>query len=220
VEPVIDEEVDTVCDRLLRGVGYVGLCEIEVKRDTRDGRVKMIEANPRYSVTADAGPYAGVDLGWIHYLDVIGQQVEPVTWNGRDFRHISLHRDFSCIRPYQRAGLETWGTILHSYRSPRFFFDLGWRDWKVATSTCLDLARIVVGSIVREIIPKRPTQTHVEAPVARLDFDLEPAVETAGIGQEQAGRLLPSDSVTAQGDSSQPAKSLRTDVLTDEPSQN
>ena len=45
-EPVIDEDADRVCDRFLRRIGYVGICEIEMKRDTRDGRVKLIEANP------------------------------------------------------------------------------------------------------------------------------------------------------------------------------
>ena len=45
-------------------MNYVGICEIEVKRDTRDGVVRLIEANPRFSVTADAAVYAGVDIGW------------------------------------------------------------------------------------------------------------------------------------------------------------
>ena len=50
-----------------------------MKRDTRDGRVKLIEANPRLSGGGDAAPYAGVDLCWLHYLDLIGKRVAPVT---------------------------------------------------------------------------------------------------------------------------------------------
>ncbi len=37
VEPIDDPETDALCDRFLRGIGYCGLCEIELKRDTRDG---------------------------------------------------------------------------------------------------------------------------------------------------------------------------------------
>src|SRR5580704_7492047 len=98
VEPASDLEADALCDRFLRGIEYAGICEIELKRDSRDGRVKMIEANPRFSVTADSALGAGVDIGWIHYLDLIGQPVTPVGPEPRDFRHIVLIRDFATIR--------------------------------------------------------------------------------------------------------------------------
>src|SRR5579863_4603407 len=75
VEPVENGEADALCDGFFRSLGYAGICELEIKRDSRDGRIKLIEANPRYSVTADAAPYAGLDLGWLHYLDLIGQPV-------------------------------------------------------------------------------------------------------------------------------------------------
>ncbi len=77
-EPVVDPETDAVCDAFLRSIGYVGICEIEMKWDAHDGRVKLIEANPRLSGGGDAAPYAGVDLCWIHYLDLIGKRVAPV----------------------------------------------------------------------------------------------------------------------------------------------
>ncbi len=64
-EPVVDPETDRVCDEFLRSIGYVGICEIEMKWDDRDGRVKLIEANPRLSGGGDAAPYAGVDLCWL-----------------------------------------------------------------------------------------------------------------------------------------------------------
>jgi len=158
VEPVDDPEADAVCDRFLRGVGYVGLCEIELKRDTRDSRIKMIEANPRYTMTSDAAPYAGVDLGWIHYLDLIGRDVAPVHSNGRDFRHINLLRDVSCLASYRQAGLETWGSILRSYRAPRAFFDFDPRDWKVTATVLKRLVRIVAGQTYRKVFPKRPAR--------------------------------------------------------------
>ncbi len=155
VEPVTDPEADTLCDEFLRSIGYIGLCEIELKRDQRDGRVKMIEANPRYSVTADAAPYAGVDLGWLHYLDLIGQPVVPVLPSDRDFRHIFLLRDFSTFRDYQRAGLLTWRQLAHSYRRPRVFFDFDLRDWRVTAATVDRLARNLLFPWVRKIFPKR-----------------------------------------------------------------
>jgi predicted ATP-grasp superfamily ATP-dependent carboligase len=43
---VVDEEIEALCDGFLSSLGYVGLCEIELKRDVHDGRVKLIEVNP------------------------------------------------------------------------------------------------------------------------------------------------------------------------------
>jgi D-aspartate ligase len=75
LQPVVDEEIAAMCDRFLRSIGYVGICEIELKRDSRDGKLRLIEVNPRCSVTTDCATYAGVHLGWLHYLDLIGERV-------------------------------------------------------------------------------------------------------------------------------------------------
>jgi predicted ATP-grasp superfamily ATP-dependent carboligase len=154
VEPVSDPETEALCDGFFKSVGYEGLCELEVKRDSRDGRVKLIEANPRYSVTADAAPYAGVDLGWLHYLDLIGEPVEPVKWNGRHFHHIVLRRDVNCFRSYLEAGLTTWGGIIRSYKSAKFF-DLDLRDWRLTAITSVYLLKILLYPTYRKLFPKR-----------------------------------------------------------------
>lgn len=144
VEPVSDPEADTACDAFLRSLNYVGLCEIELKRDSRDGSLKMIEANPRYSVTADAAPYLGLDLGWLHYLDLIGEDVAPVSPQLRDFRHIVLTRDFAAFPSYLRAGVLSWKDLVRSYRPPVAFFDFDLRDWRVTARTALALGKLLV----------------------------------------------------------------------------
>jgi D-aspartate ligase len=162
VEPTVDEEADRLCDGFLRGMGYTGICEIELKRDSRDGQVKMIEANPRYSVTADAGKYAGVELGWLHYLDLIedltGQKVLPVEPDGRDFRHIVLERDSAAIASYRKAGMLSWKQLLRSYRRPVGFFDFDWKDWRVSASTMDQVLRNLAGPTLRKafrrIVPR------------------------------------------------------------------
>jgi predicted ATP-grasp superfamily ATP-dependent carboligase len=155
VEPVEDAETDSLCDGFLKSIGYAGLCEIELKRDSRDGRVKMIEANPRYTGTSDAAPYAGVDLGWLHYLDLIGQRVEMVSQDGRNFRHIVLTWDIKTIGNYRRAGLLTWRDLIRSYRPPVAFFDFDLRNWRVAAGTLFTLAYWIIGRPVRRLFSKR-----------------------------------------------------------------
>jgi D-aspartate ligase len=155
VEPVVDQEIATLCDNFLRGVGYVGICEIEVKRDTRDGVVRLIEANPRYSVTADASVYAGVDIGWLHYLDLIGQPVDPIEANRLGFHHIVLRRDIPAIPRYLERGILTWAQIRETYRGSLAFFDFDLHDWRPTATTLKGCSRVVIGSVLRAVGLKR-----------------------------------------------------------------
>src|SRR6266849_3458903 len=147
-EPVVDPETDELCDRWLRNLGYSGVCEIEMKRDSCDGRVKLIEANPRLTGNGDAAPYAGVDVCWLHYLDLIGKRVTPVVGDGRDFRHIVLRSDLSAIIAYRVAGLISWRDVMRSYRRPLAFYDFDPRDWHYSAETICLMARSAVRGLV------------------------------------------------------------------------
>jgi D-aspartate ligase len=150
-EPIDHREVDDVCDRFLRRIGYVGLCEIEMKQDSRDGQFKLIEANPRLSGSGDAAPYAGVDLCWLHYLDLIGQSVSPVGPEPRDFRHMVVRDDAIAVVAYRRAGLISWKDILQSYRPPLAFYDLDLRDWRYSAETLFVAARSLLNGLTRAV---------------------------------------------------------------------
>lgn len=151
-EPVTDSETDEVCDGFLRSMGYSGICEIEMKRDTRDGDIKMIEVNARLTGGGDAAPYAGVDLCWLHYLDLVGKTPTPVAPDGRDFRHIDLRADVGAIFAYRRARLISWGDVIRSYKSPRAFFDFDTHDWRYSAETIYRMARSAVRELVRMLL--------------------------------------------------------------------
>jgi predicted ATP-grasp superfamily ATP-dependent carboligase len=148
-EPFFDQEVDGICDNFLKSMRYSGLCEIELKRDTRDGQVKLIEANPRLTGGGDAAPYAGVDLCWVHYLDLIGRTAAPVSPSSRHFRHIVLRADARAVPAYLRAGAITWREVLRSYGGPKAYYDLEWRDWRYSLETLYVTAGAFVSRMLR-----------------------------------------------------------------------
>jgi len=148
-EPVFDQEVDAICDEFLKRMGYRGLCEIEVKRDARDGRVKLIEANPRLTGGGDAAPYAGVDLCWLHYLDLIGRTPAPVPPSDKHFRHIVLRSDARAVPAYLHAGAITWREVLRSYQGSKAYFDLDWRDWRYSLETLYIAAGAFISRMLR-----------------------------------------------------------------------
>lgn len=143
-EPFLDEEADALCDSFLKKIGYIGICEIEVKRDSRDGQVKLIEANPRLSGGGDAAPYAGVDLCWLHYLEMIGQQVKPISPTTKHFRHVVLRAEGTAIPEYIRAGLLSWRQLVDSYKPPLAFYDFDLRDWRNSLETVLIVIRSLI----------------------------------------------------------------------------
>jgi D-aspartate ligase len=148
-EPVVDEDADRVCNDFLRSIKYRGICEIEVKRDSRDGEVKLIEANPRLSGGGDAAPYAGVDLVWIHYQNMVGADLQPIEPNGKHFKHIVLRGEGVAIPEYMRAGLLSWRGLLNSYKPPLAFYDLEWRDWRISCETLYVFLRTLIVRLVR-----------------------------------------------------------------------
>jgi predicted ATP-grasp superfamily ATP-dependent carboligase len=162
-EPVDDPEAAALGDGWLERMGYSGPCEIEMKWDQGDKKLKLIEANPRLTGGGDAAPYAGVDVCWLHYLDMTGYPVVPVRSAGRDFRHIALRSDLGAIVSYRRAGLLSWKEVLRSYRGPRAFYDLDRADWKYSLETIYRAVRTGVGELLRPMLRRRTASSEATA---------------------------------------------------------
>jgi predicted ATP-grasp superfamily ATP-dependent carboligase/CelD/BcsL family acetyltransferase involved in cellulose biosynthesis len=62
--------------KVLKLVRYSGLSEIEFMLDSRDGRYKLIEINPRPWGWHTIAIGAGVDLPYLSYLDMLGEKVK------------------------------------------------------------------------------------------------------------------------------------------------
>jgi predicted ATP-grasp superfamily ATP-dependent carboligase len=72
---------DEVVDQglaLLRALRFHGLSQVEMIRDPRDGRYKLIEVNPRLWQWHGLASAVGVDLPWIAYRDLTGDPLPPV----------------------------------------------------------------------------------------------------------------------------------------------
>jgi D-aspartate ligase len=110
----------------------------------RDGIVRLIEVNPRFSVTADAAIYAGVPIGWLYYESVIGKSVAPVAATRFDFRHIVLRRHVPVVFKLHEEGLIGWGDALRSFRSPVVYWDFDLHDWRVTAETLTACAKTAV----------------------------------------------------------------------------
>jgi predicted ATP-grasp superfamily ATP-dependent carboligase len=130
VTETVDEPAVVELSRtFLQAIGYRGIVDVEFKRDPRDGRLKIIEINPRVGLQHKLATQAGADLLLAAYLDQTG--APPLPSGGRSVRRlkwIEVSRELESACHYLRSGDLTLGTWLRSLQGPKTFPSWDWRD--------------------------------------------------------------------------------------------
>ena len=141
----ITDRVDQVRElslKLFRQVGLQGLANAEFKYDDRDGRLKLIECNARFTAANSLVKRAGFDLGNFVYNRIVGIPQPPLT----DFR-IGLRlwdplRDWRAFLELRKRGELTFmqwlASVMHwssfayfSLRDPLPSFTRLWKTAKL-----------------------------------------------------------------------------------------
>lgn len=85
--------------RFFAAAGIRGLANVEFKRDPRDGMLRLIECNHRFTASNELVRVAGIDLAWLAYARLTGAPLPPLDryrddvtlWNPlRDLRGIAI----------------------------------------------------------------------------------------------------------------------------------
>lgn len=88
--------------RYLRGIGWRGLANIEFKRDTRDGKLKVIEVNARYTAAHRLLVRSGAPVDLVAYCDLTDQPAPVFTGYRQDMRLWMPVRDFRAFLELRR----------------------------------------------------------------------------------------------------------------------
>jgi predicted ATP-grasp superfamily ATP-dependent carboligase len=159
-------EVRDVALRLFRWVGLRGLANAEFKRDERDGQLKLIECNARFTAANGLVARSGFDLAAFVYNRLVGRPQPPLETYALEMRLWDPVRDFQAFLELRRQGrlaFRQWiASILHRQTFPY----LDWRDPLPA------LARAV-------------------RPAAKLLTRRAPAVAGNGVAPDREARQLP-----------------------------
>ncbi len=62
-------------ERFLRGIGFRGMANVEFKRDLRDGQLKIIECNPRFTTAQELLVRCGIDAAFLIYCRLTGRPI-------------------------------------------------------------------------------------------------------------------------------------------------
>lgn len=70
-------DAETYAISLLQHLRYDGICEVELLRDPRDQKLKLIEINPRTWLWVGLARASGVDLVTMAWSDTMGEKITP-----------------------------------------------------------------------------------------------------------------------------------------------
>lgn len=112
-----NEEVARVGLQFCRGVGIVGMATPEFKRDSRDGRLKLIECNHRFTMSNELARRVGVNMALLAYDRLTGVPIEEPAGYAHGVHLWSPGQDTSAFLEARRLGrmtLREWlGSLLH-----------------------------------------------------------------------------------------------------------
>ena len=117
-------EVRDLALKLFRWVGLRGLANAEFKRDERDGQLKLIECNARFTAANCLVARSGFDLAALVYNRLVGRPQPALEVYARGMRLWDPVRDFEAFLELKRQGRLTarqWtASILHRQTVPYF----------------------------------------------------------------------------------------------------
>ena len=114
--------------KFLLEAGYRGIGNIEFKRDPRDGQLKVIESNPRFTAAHELLVRSGISTDRIVYQILNGEVPDIPPTAKREKRMIYLLRDFRSFRLLKKSGQLTFFQWLLSISHRQVFPYLQWSD--------------------------------------------------------------------------------------------
>ena len=122
------EHVRELSLKLFRHVGLQGLANAEFKYDERDGQLKLIECNARFTAGNSLVAKAGFDLGNFVYNRIVGIPQPPLTDFRTGLRLWDPLRDWRAFLELRKRGeltfLQWIASVMHSSSISYF----SWRD--------------------------------------------------------------------------------------------
>jgi D-aspartate ligase len=141
-----DPEVAELGLRFFQSVGLRGLGNVEFKRDERDGQLKLIECNARFTASNEVIRRAGVDLALFSYLRLIGRPTPVIERYRVGMRQWDPINDTRAFVAYRRRGELSFGrwaaSLAHRQAFPLARID----DPLPATAR---VSRIAVGAVTQ-----------------------------------------------------------------------
>lgn len=121
-------EVKDLALRLFKYVGLRGLANAEFKRDERDGQLKLIECNARFTAANSLVAAAGLDLAQHVYFRILGEPHELPSRYATGLRLLYPSNDLRAFLALRAKGKLRFGQWVRSLAHRQTFPYLQWDD--------------------------------------------------------------------------------------------
>jgi len=128
IQSVSFTELQHIGRKLFQDSNYTGVGSAEFKLDKRDGKLKLIEINPRYWQQNYLATSCGINFAYINYLDLMGKKPENTTFSyelGKKW--INIYYDINSYLEYRKEGLSFF-SWLKSLKGKKILSDFTIRD--------------------------------------------------------------------------------------------
>lgn len=133
---------------LFRQVGLCGVANVEFKLDERDGKLKLIECNARFTAADCLLVASGLNLPLFVYNRLIGCVNAAPSSYRVGMRLWKPVGDFAAYRQLSKMGLLTFGTWVRSIVHPQIFPIFRWNDPLPAILSGTRLVRYAVSRLL------------------------------------------------------------------------
>jgi predicted ATP-grasp superfamily ATP-dependent carboligase len=128
VESVHADDVSELGRDILHRIGYRGMANLNFKRDARDGKLYLLEINPRFSIWTGLDVACGVDFPYYYYRAALGEPFTAPRRYPAGRRWWDPVADLRSMRVYTRDGTWSWVRWLGTVARPSTNAVFAWDD--------------------------------------------------------------------------------------------
>lgn len=123
IESIRNDELMELGKKFFKSISYKGIGSAEFKLEEIDGKLKLIELNPRYWQQNSLAPTCGVNFPLIQYLDLTDQPVDMTFDFKAGIKWVNIYSDFNSYLAYRKESTLNFKQWLKSLKGKKVFSD-------------------------------------------------------------------------------------------------
>ena len=151
-----NKETAEMGERFFRHIDFKGLGNIEFKRDLRDGKLKVIECNARFTAAQELLVQSGMDISLMIYRQLTGQPVKKMEGYTDHLRLLEPVMDFHAFRQLHAMGELTLLQWLKSLMHKQVFSYYRRDDLKPVIALLATMVRSRLEYLATSLFGKNP----------------------------------------------------------------
>lgn len=128
VESIDYPELRDSGTKLFDSLNYRGVGSAEFKLDDRDGKLKLIEINPRYWQQNYLSTRCGMNFPLIDYLELTGQNPEKIQTFYTGIKWVNRYMAFDSFLAYRKEGIINYNKWLKLKKGKKVYSDYIFKD--------------------------------------------------------------------------------------------